>query len=145
MIKLSVVDLLISMPTFAQRSENKDPKKVEKKPLDCITILMSEPICIDRLNATNFCEKGRVSEVRIKMIQKCMTKMSSPNDTQIRKNSVIAACLAEFSSNSSPKSKETYCNQNTSEAIFINDSSKSIVKEKQSADGSPTNNNAVAK
>lgn len=106
---------------------------------------MSEPICIDRLNATNFCEKGRVSEARIKMIQNCMKKMSSPNDTQIRKNSVTAACLAEFSSNSSPKSKETYCNQNTSEAIFINDSSKSIIKEKQSADGSPSNNSTVAK
>ena len=145
MIKLLVIVLLISMSTFAQNIENTDPKEVKKKPLDCITTLMSKPTCIDRLNATNFCEKGIVSEVRIKRIQNCMKKMSSPDDTQIRKNSVITACLAEFSSNSSPKSKETYCNQNTSEAIFINDSSKSIIKEKQSADGSPSNNNALAK
>jgi hypothetical protein len=118
--------------------------EADKKPLDCIKTLMSEPSCIDRLNATNACKNRDHDEEYIKLIQGCITQMSKPGDSASRKNNTIAMCLGGFSSSSKVSTKETYCNGETSRPIFINDSAKNKLKETQPLiDSTPKNKSSV--
>jgi hypothetical protein len=95
-------------------------KLAEEKPVDCLTVLMSEPSCVDRLNATDFCDKNPRTEL-IKLVQNCIQNGDKISGA---KNDRIALCLGGFRSSSNPKSKESFCNGDISKPIFIDDSSK---------------------
>ena len=105
--------MIISIPNSFS-AENVEVKSIEKtpdpKPFDCITELMSQPSCINRLNATNACKLFGNSPEAVTMIQKCVAKQGFIPGTKIMApENIIALCLGGISGSSKAKDNETYC------------------------------------
>lgn len=107
-------------------SEAKVDENIEKKPFDCITELMSQPSCINRLNATNACKMFGGSPEAVSMIQKCVAKQGFHGGAgAIAPANVVALCLAGVSSSNKASDNETYCKQgDVTKTISVSDSTK---------------------
>jgi hypothetical protein len=72
----------------------------------CESILMSQPNCVNRINATRFCKNIGNSKEIADMASKCIADMSAGTKPT---NSTIMMCLGGFSTSTNPADNETLC------------------------------------
>lgn len=96
-----------------------DAPIVKEEPFDCTTELMSEPTCMDRLNAARTC-KGQKTKAFSTVITDCVKKYEGMLRS---KSNAIAMCTGGYTSSTKKEDNETLCNNAPkSKPEAINDS-----------------------
>lgn len=102
--------------------EDTGTKTIEKStevPFDCARKLMSQPSCINRLNATNACKMFGGTPAAVTMIQKCVAKQGYLGGVRTKASSnILVLCLAGISGSNKVSDNETFCN--------VGDNTKSV-------------------
>ncbi len=115
-----LVTMLVSINSFSAEAIK---NTAEDKPFDCITALMSQPSCINRLNASNACKFFENSPAAVEMIQKCVVKQGFAGGTEIMApRNIVTLCLAGSSWSNKAKDNETFCKVgDDKKSLSIND------------------------
>lgn len=74
---------------------------------ECETSLMSEPVCVNKINASSYCQNMGDSQEVAQMALHCLERMS--HGTRPDKNAV-ALCLAGFVISSKVEDNRSLCN-----------------------------------
>jgi hypothetical protein len=72
----------------------------------CVKALMSQPSCVNRVNAESFCSRTDDDEI-VQRASGCVARMKSAG---MNPESATAMCLGGFVRSSNEKANETLCN-----------------------------------